>query len=343
MAEKRAGRHAPGKNPRLTGVAEALAQAKEYRRAGDLPQAEAVLQEALARYPDDCLLQGQLAWAKLAEGDLLAAAHLARAVLGRRPKDASALAVLAEVFRRQRRYAEAEDCLRVALAAGGDTFAANRLAALYQEMGNLEAAAETLQEALIRRPEDAQLRARLAGIYAAEGDTRRAQALYEEALELAPHNEFIYHEYLKFLTRNATGEEALQELGKLLRLPARASNPHLWFLRGRLLYAEGRYAEAHASFTQALSLRPDNRLAHKFLGYCAARLGDYDEAIAYLEKALAAEPGDRHVGQTLHACYRRAGRLEEGIRFFTDLAKRYPECRHFWDNVRRLRRLLEGK
>lgn len=158
------------------GAAQVLAQAKKYRLAGDLSQAEAVLQEALTSYPDDPLLQGQLAWVKLAEGDLVSAEHLARAALGQRPQDPSALAALAEVFRRQRRYAEAEDFLRVAAEQATTTFAVTRLAALYLETGNREAAEEVLQQALVRHPEDAQLRAMLARVYAAQGDNRRALA-----------------------------------------------------------------------------------------------------------------------------------------------------------------------
>lgn len=325
------------------GAAQVLAQAKKYRVAGDLSQAEAVLQEALTSYPDDPLLQGQLAWVKLAEGDLVSAEHLARAALGQRPQDPSALAALAEVFRRQRRYAEAEDFLRVAAEQATTTFAVTRLAALYLETGNREAAEEVLQQALVRHPEDAQLRAMLARVYAAQGDNRRALALYEEAMELAPEDEFIYQEYLKLLARDAGGHDALLELSKLLRLPSRAANPHLWFLHGRLLYSAGRYEEALASFTRVLQLRPDYRLALKFVGYCANRLGHYDEAIAHLERALAAEPGDHHVRKTLQACYRRAGRLEDGLRFFTGLAKRYPDCRYLWDNVHHLRKLCAGK
>src|SRR5690606_22139044 len=55
-----------------------------------------------------------------------------------------------------------------------------------REMGNLEAAYETLAPILAQQPQDPRTVAALARLYAAAGDQRQALALYQQQLQLAP-------------------------------------------------------------------------------------------------------------------------------------------------------------
>jgi len=104
---------------------------------------------------------------------------------------------------------------------------------------------------------------------------------------------------------NALGErgrchEALPEYEAALRL---ARRPEIYTNQGVCLAAEHRLSEAAAAFEEAVTLDPDNTLAHHNLGLVALRAGDFEAAHRHFLKAVTTHA--RHAGwrQTLIRIY----------------------------------------
>jgi tetratricopeptide (TPR) repeat protein len=103
------------------------------------------------------------------------------------------------------------------------------------------------------------------------------------------------------------------------------------FVRGRLLYQEGRYEKALAAFEEAASVldRGDRVLEelHQYTGETLARLDRYSDAEAQFKEELRAFPRNAHAYSSLAMLYRATHRLVEAERIVEALvdATRTPD------------------
>jgi tetratricopeptide (TPR) repeat protein len=70
-------------------------------------------------------------------------------------------------------------------------------------------------------------------------------------------------------------------------------------LRGRLLLARGRPAEALAALDAGLHLWPNNSVARWLAGQAAEQLGDFDRALAEYLESLRSDPGNREAVRSM--------------------------------------------
>jgi tetratricopeptide (TPR) repeat protein len=85
-------------------------------------------------------------------------------------------------------------------------------------------------------------------------------------------------------------------------------------LRGIVLVADERFAEAEAAFEQAIRLSPANERAHLALADALAGEEKYDESAAALTRAIAAIPDSPRLHHALGRVLQRQGRYPEAIR-----------------------------
>jgi tetratricopeptide (TPR) repeat protein len=91
-------------------------------------------------------------------------------------------------------------------------------------------------------------------------------------------------------------------------------NPGAWLARvnlGKVLYQEGRAAEAAGQFREAIRLQPDSPEAHANLGNCLEAQGRADDARAEYAAALAISPKFAGARYDLGLSLLRSGRLDE--------------------------------
>jgi tetratricopeptide (TPR) repeat protein len=70
----------------------------------------------------------------------------------------------------------------------------------------------------------------------------------------------------------------------------RSNNPETWLLRGFFQQEQGNYAEAIESFSHALRLKPDDAVAHCFLGAVLSFQNQEEEAVRHFREALRIKP-----------------------------------------------------
>jgi predicted O-linked N-acetylglucosamine transferase (SPINDLY family) len=301
---------------------EALRQAMQHHRAGNLRQAELLYRQILQADPAH-----QHAW------------HL----LGVIAHQAGQSSVAIEYISRA-----------VALGAS-QPFVHNNLGEAYRAVGRLSEAEACYHEAIRLQPDYAEAHNNLGAALQQQERWSDAQACYEQARRLLP-NYFEPHNNLGLLhLRHGQLDEAAHCFQDALR--ANADHAGVHFNLGRVLKEQGRPAEAIACFERALRLHPDLAEAREFLGLTLHGQGRLEEALACFSDLVRVRPnyapGHLNLGAVLQgqgrlkeaeSCYRSALRLqpdyvEAHYNLGTVLHKqdRLTEARASYETVVRLR------
>jgi Flp pilus assembly protein TadD len=124
-----------------------------------------------------------------------------------------------------------------------------------------------------------------------KGDLPRAEALYRQALQLAPERPSIMNNLAAVYFRQRKYAEAMQLCERLLQIDPRDLQALLNL--GSCQIELGLVADALASYASVLELRPDDADALNNLGNALVKLQRPEEALAHLRRALAINP--RHL------------------------------------------------
>jgi len=103
----------------------------------------------------------------------------------------------------------------------------------------------------------------------------------------------------------------------------RAAGPH--YTLGRLFQAEGRLAEAEASYLRAIEFAPDSAKAHNNLGCVLHMLGKLDLAVASYRRALALDASLPEAGQNLAAITSNPALAEGAIAGYLRQLRQNPD------------------
>jgi tetratricopeptide (TPR) repeat protein len=144
------------------------------------------------------------------------------------------------------------------------------------------------------------------------GRLAEAEALYREALGLAPGRPSLLNNLANVLRQQERCDEALAVCTSLLvAAPGEAQS---WITRAGVYAALGRHAEAAADLDAALRLEPDNAALQLQLGSTLLDADQPEQALASLRRAAAALPDDPHAACQLANALLRSFQPEEAIR-----------------------------
>lgn len=156
----------------------------------------------------------------------------------------------------------------------------------YRRRGDQEAAEHALRDALARDPGLFDARLSLAFLYRDQGRMEEAARLFDVWLKSRPSDALLCGQVARFLETLGDSGRALACLDSAIQ-----ADPNLvqaWFERGRLLLALGQFEEAARSLVRTLELDPDHDAAHLLIVQ-TRRFGPDDPLTAFLE-AQAARP-----------------------------------------------------
>jgi serine/threonine protein kinase/Tfp pilus assembly protein PilF len=106
-------------------------------------------------------------------------------------------------------------------------------------------------------------------------------------------------------------QDASHEISKALSLDP--SNPHTLIYQARFYALNGHYAEAEATFSRVLKLRPNYWLAHNELGVILNDQGKYPQALMEFRSASIAAPRNALAFNNIGSIYLQQGKLDEAI------------------------------
>lgn len=183
--------------------------------------------------------------------------------------------------------AEAEASAAAQLdSSNADT--AVQLARVQLARKDLRGAGRTLESAVARGVESAQLYALLAEVYEQAGHPENAIPAMRLAIQREPKSEKYRFAYGLLLTNAYAPAAAVIRLEEALKeFP---ESPRLWFALGLAHFKQGKDNDASRAFGRAAALDPKFAPAYAYLGLLSTRKGDSAGAVALYETALRAAP-----------------------------------------------------
>jgi tetratricopeptide (TPR) repeat protein len=310
-------------------VAPRVELARLHLARGERAEAERRLAEAEQRDPRDPSVLATRGLFALRTGDVDEARAAFEAALAKTPDDRMALVNLAACDRDAGDLAAAETSLRRALEVDPDAFDARfELAAVMSRTGRTEEAIRELLETVRRNPMHLKSILALGALYKLGGRGELAMALYARGLVYNPDAHPLREELRDLLALRLDLHGALRQAGELVR---RRRHPSDLLAFGKLAVAAGEIERAEGAFRLARDLAPDDWAPHYDLAEVHRAAGFEDEAREGYERAVERANGDHrpYVGLGLHLLASE-GREEDARDLFAravELAPERPEPR----------------
>ena len=199
------------------------------------------------------------------------------------------------------------------------------LGAGYYERGQMDIALEELNLAVKIDPNYAQAYNIYGLVYAVLGDDRKAEQSFQHALQLAPNDSDIHHNWGWYLCLHKREREALAEFETAVRNPLYRTPEIALVNAGRCSQSfDEKLAESY--YRRALVVQPGNALASLGLAQIAYHDHRYDEARTWM-KGVMLTTNPPPEGLRLGMCIeRKLGDRQAELSYVSQLRNRYPEA-----------------
>ncbi|MDE0063202.1 MAG: sulfotransferase [Gammaproteobacteria bacterium] len=253
--------------------------------------------------------------------DFASAEAILEAALDRAPNDPNLLRLLGVSLTRQNHNAEAEKTLsRVVRLVPNFALAHENLADALMQQGRLDEAAASLKTAIRHNPASDAANRKLIEVLALTGHGGEADEAFRHSLEADPDRAAI----VEAMELNRTGETRKTE--KILRDILRRNPEHLDALRLMGVHCARKelYNDAEAFFRRAVDLAPDFWLAWINLGAALNEQQKFDEADTAYKQALKLKPQSVFTLEKLGANSLFDGRHEDAVNWLDAALERDP-------------------
>jgi tetratricopeptide (TPR) repeat protein len=313
-------------------IAELLALALGYHRAGQLMQAESHYRKILAIDPnhiDSLHLLGVLAHQN---GHNETAVDLLRKAISLNDRTPTFHSDLALALRALGRMQEAVVHYTRALALQPDSAEAhNNLGSSLRNLARLDDAIVEYRRALALKPDYADARNNLGNALRDQGKLEEAIAEYRRALALNPGVAEAHNNLGSVLRNLGKSDEAVAEYRRALALKPGAAETH--YNLGNALTNLGRIDEAVAEYRRALALKPDYAEAHNNLGNALSHQGRFDEAVAEYRQALELKSDYAEAHYNLGNALSDQGKLDEAVAEYRQALALKPDSPETYNNL----------
>ena len=200
------------------------------------------------------------------------------------------------------------------------------LASLYFSRGQNQTALDEIRQALDARPDMPEAIGLRALVLAATGDSAGAEASYQRAMQLAPGDAGIVHNYAFFLCNERRFADADAAFDRAIAVPRYDGVARSWMLKGACLARAGRWAEAERALSRSYELDPSNPVAAFNLAEVLLRRGELERARFYAGRINAVPEQVNAQSLWLAArIERRLGNTEAMMDFGRRLRDRFPQ------------------
>ena len=256
---------------------------------GVVREEKAITKAAADAWPDDWILQENLANLQQQTGDSAGAIQSLQRVAHELPHNPDAWQGLGLALQAAKRDDEAAAAFQKATSLRPESVVSmTSLAELYAREGHAEEAAKEFQEVLRRKPYWGPAHLGLGKALEAVGKNEEAKAQFEEAFENRVNSQESYNTLGKFaLTRGWYGHAVTNFMDSLRLYPA---DPEIQVNLGLALAQLGKHAEAKAHFQEAVSLQPKLAEAHFCVGRELGLGGDAAGAAAEFAETVRLKP-----------------------------------------------------
>jgi len=285
-----------------------------YYRLGLLYQARKKYEQAIAAFESAERLAPQASEPLAAIVDTLVeqgksdkAIERLNAAMHATPDNAIPRVLLANVYARQKKYADAELALRKAMELNAEAPGAYAsLANLYVVRGDTQGAVGVLQQGRLTAAGGGplQLSYALAEIYQGVGDKQKAIAEYEAILKKDPRADAAANNLASLLSEDPTNKPDLERALTLAKRFENTAVPSFADTLGWIYFLSGDNDRALPLLQKAVAAAYKSPVFHYHLGMVMYKRGDLDGARKHLNLAVQSKatfPGSNEASQMLRA------------------------------------------
>ena len=196
----------------------------------------------------------------------------------------------------------------------------------YYERGQMDVAISELNTAVTLDPNYAPAYNIYGLVYAMLGEDRKAEQNFERALQLAPNDSDIHHNWGWYLCQHKREREALAQFEIAVGNPLYRTPEIALVNAGRCAQAIGDTRAAEGYFRRALGAQAGNALASYGLAQIAYKEGRYEEARAALRRVMQTNnpaPEALRLGMCIE---RKLGDRQAELSYTSQLRNRYPDA-----------------
>jgi len=184
-------------------------------------------------------------------------------------------------------------------------------AQLARQSGNLRAAKRICQEVIEQNGKDVQATGLLASIESCLGDHRASLALFNRAIELNPHNPFLFNDRGCVLLELGREHDAFASFARAIELfPA---YPESYGNMGLILLKLKKFEDAERVFRSAIAHDPGSAVFHSNLGMALRSLGRFDEALSCYKQSSLLCPMDAEPLYSQGVIFNLIGQVKEAV------------------------------
>jgi len=200
------------------------------------------------------------------------------------------------------------------------------LAAGYYERGQMDVAIDELNLAVALDLNYAPAYNIYGLVYSVLGEDRKAEQNFERALQLAPNDSDIHHNWGWYLCQHKREREALEQFEIAVRNPLYRTPEIALDNAGRCAITIGEIRLADSYFRRALVAKPGNALAGYGLALIAYKEARYVDARNWMKGAMqtnSPEPETLYLGMCIE---RKLNDRQAELSYISQLRNRYPDA-----------------
>jgi len=180
------------------------------------------------------------------------------------------------------------------------------------ELGQFEAAASALQEALKENPKDTLMNDRLAQAFQKSGQYEKAEEVYKYLAQLSPEYRLNYYRtILRMYDEAGLNDKAIEIAKKIVELNPGDSDS-LYNL-GYMYAKQKRYNEAVESLRKAIQIRPNFEYAYLTLANCYVELKQWSKCVETYSRYVELVPDNAEAWHAIGASYMQLKKYESAL------------------------------
>jgi tetratricopeptide (TPR) repeat protein len=239
-------------------------------------------------------------------------------------EDAGVRRILAGIYLKQNRMAEAASLYEEVLRIKPDDIAAMKeLARSYLKGSQYDPAVRVLSVLVAKQPQDAEAFAMLGLSFSHKKLWDKAAQFYLQAVQIEPGNQDL-RMVLAGIYENSGNENAAAAQYRYIAEHSQDAAA-AWRAMGNVYLKKRNYNRAIESYGQAVKIKPQDGAVHANMAAAYAGLGRLKEEMQHLQKAAVLMPDDPVVRFNLAAAYEKRKMTDEAVREYLHVLKKNPE------------------
>jgi len=318
-----------------------LQQALELKKARKLELAYDAFSALAADNPHSAFFWANFAHLCVLLDRASEAKHYAEIALGLNPHDSFTRRLYAEILLKLKEITPAIDlCIELMQ----EKFERNLLRQLMKSL--FAEKKESLLEPYIpewmqRYGDDPDFAILAAEYYNKTNRRTKAVEIYQRLLEKNPGNDFIFQRLIALKTGDRSGEEKIQQLQTILKMPTHSKNIHLLGLLAQEYKKLEKWEEAEKTYREILKIKPNDLFQKKQIGFLYVKKGEPQKAIEFLEACLLADPDDHYVRNALFKAYRKVGAKAAALNLINKILNKHPDKKQYYGIRKRVEKWEE--